>query len=75
MVFEKLKTLIAEHIEVDESDISESSDFYADIGCDELDFIEIQLAVEDEFDISIPDADAEKITTVGELADYIKANI
>ena len=74
MILEKLKGIITEHMGVDESDISENTNFRENINCDDIDIIEIILAVEDEFDIDIPDEDIVNITTVGELADFVQAN-
>jgi len=49
--------------------------FIDDLGADSLDIVELIMALEEEFDIEIPEADAEKISTVGDVVEYIKANV
>ncbi len=71
-VFEKVKTIIAEQLQVEESDVTLESSFIEDLGADSLDIVELVMALEEEFDIVIPDEDAEKIRTVGEAVNYIK---
>lgn len=74
MVFEKVKKIIVEQLGVDEDDISMESSFIDDLGADSLDIVELIMALEEEFDLEIPDSEAEKITTVGSAVDYIKNN-
>lgn len=71
-VFEKVKGIISEQLGVDESDVTMESSFIEDLGADSLDIVELVMALEEEFDIVIPDEDAEKIRTVGEAVNYIK---
>jgi acyl carrier protein len=71
MVFEKLKKIIAEQLEVDEDEIQLESSFQDDLDADSLDVVELIMAIEDEFDLEIPDEDAEKISTVKDAVDYI----
>lgn len=75
MVFEKLKGIIIDHIDVEEYYIIPEASFVDDLGCDSLDLVELELAVEDEFDISFPDSEAEKITTVGDAVVYIQEHM
>jgi acyl carrier protein len=74
MVFEKVKKIIVEQLGVEEDDIAMESSFIDDLGADSLDIVELIMALEEEFDIEIPDNEAEKITTVGDAVDYIKNN-
>lgn len=74
MVFEKVKGIIAEQLGVEESEIKMEASFIDDLGADSLDIVELIMALEEEFDIEIPDEDAEKIASVGDIVDYIKSN-
>jgi len=73
-VFEKVKKIIVEQLGVEEDDITMESSFIDDLGADSLDIVELIMALEEEFDIEIPDSEAEKITTVGDAVDFIKNN-
>ncbi|MDH5720777.1 MAG: acyl carrier protein [Spirochaetia bacterium] len=68
---DKIKKIIAEQLGVDESEISPESHFIDDLGADSLDTVELVMALEEEFGIEVPDEDAEKIQTVGDVAKYI----
>lgn len=70
--YEKIKGLISEQLGIDENDITIESSFIEDLGADSLDIVELVMALEEEFDIVIPDEDAEKIRTVGEAVKYIQ---
>ena len=74
MVFEKVKKIIVEQLGVEEDDIAMEASFIDDLGADSLDIVELIMALEEEFDIEIPDNEAEKITSVGDAVDYIKNN-
>ena len=74
MAYENVKKIIVEQLGVDESDIGIESSFIDDLGADSLDIVELIMALEEEFDIEIPDSDAERITTVGDAVEYIKNN-
>lgn len=74
MVFEKVKKIIVEQLGVEEDEIAMESSFIDDLGADSLDIVELIMALEEEFDIEIPDSEAEKIATVGDAVDYIKNN-
>jgi len=74
-VFEKVKGIIVEQLGVAEASVTMEASFIDDLGADSLDIVELVMALEEEFDIEIPDADAEKVTTVGDVVDYIKENV
>ena len=74
-VFEKVKAIIVEQLGVAEASVEMESSFIDDLGADSLDIVELVMALEEEFDIEIPDADAEKVVTVGDVVDYIKENV
>jgi len=74
MIFERIKKIISEQLGVDEDDITMESSFIDDLGADSLDIVELIMALEEEFEIEIPDSEAEKITTVGDAVEYIKNN-
>ena len=68
----KVQSIIVEKLGVDESDITRDASFTNDLGADSLDTVELIMEFEKEFDITIPDEDAEKIATVGDAVDYLK---
>ncbi|EJP6473309.1 acyl carrier protein [Clostridium sp. FAM 1755] len=74
MIFEKIKSTIAEQLSIDEEEITMESSFIDDLGADSLDIVELIMALETEFDLEIPDEDAEKISTVGDVVNYIKSH-
>lgn len=74
MVFEKVKDIIVEQLGVDAEEIKMEASFIDDLGADSLDIVELIMALEEEFDLEIPDKEAEKIATVGDAVDYIKAH-
>ena len=74
-VFQKVKGIIVEQLGVAEASVTLEASFIDDLGADSLDIVELVMALEEEFDIEIPDADAEKVTTVGDVVDYIKENV
>jgi len=71
-VEEKVKAIIADKLGVDEAEITPSASFTNDLGADSLDTVELIMEFEKEFGISIPDDQAEKITTVGDAVSYIE---
>ncbi len=73
-IFDKVKEIIIEQLGVAEDAVSNESSFIDDLGADSLDIVELIMALEEEFDMEIPDADAEKIVTVGDVVEYIKEN-
>jgi len=74
MAFEKIKKIIVEQLGVEEDEVTMESSFIDDLGADSLDIVELIMAIEEEFDIEIPDSEAEKIVTVGDAVNYIKNN-
>ncbi len=68
----KVKSIICEQLNVAEEDVVPEASFVDDLGADSLDQVELIMAMEEEFDLSIPDEDAEKIATVQDVVDYIK---
>ncbi len=72
MEFEKLKKIIAEVLNVDEEEITMETAFVDDLGADSLDVFQIIMGLEEEFDIEIPNEEAEKIVTVGDAVEQIK---
>ena len=74
-VFEKVKGIIVEQLGVTEDTVTMEASFIDDLGADSLDIVELVMALEEEFDIEIPDTDAEKVVTVGDVVDYIKENV
>jgi acyl carrier protein len=74
MVFEKVKDLIVEQLDVDPEMVTMDTDFMKDLEADSLDAVEIILGVEDEYGIEIPDEVAENFTNVGDIVRYIEAN-
>lgn len=72
--FERVKSVIADQLGVDEATITMESSFVDDLGADSLDIVELIMGLESEFDIEIPDDQAEKISTVGDAVNYIKEN-
>ena len=74
MVFEKVRDIIVEQLGVDESEVVMEASFIDDLGADSLDIVELIMALEEEFDLEIPDKEAEKIATVGDAVEYIKAH-
>ena len=74
MVFDKVKDIIVEQLGVDEEEVKIEASFIDDLGADSLDIVELIMALEEEFDLEIPDKEAEKIATVGDAVEYIKAH-
>ena len=74
-VFEKVKGIIVEQLGVADTAVTLEASFIDDLGADSLDIVELVMALEEEFDIEIPDADAEKVVTVGDVVGYIKENV
>jgi len=74
-IFDKVKEIIVEQLGVNEDSITNDASFIDDLGADSLDIVELIMALEEEFDIEIPDTDAEKVVTVGDVVEYIKENV
>ena len=73
-IFEKVKKIIVEQLGVAETSLTMEASFIDDLGADSLDIVELIMALEEEFDMEIPDEDAEKIVSVSDVVDYIKDN-
>ncbi len=73
-VFDKVKAIIVEQLGVADTSVTLEASFIDDLGADSLDIVELIMALEEEFDMEIPDADAEKIVTVNDVVEYIKNN-
>ncbi len=74
-IFDKVKEIIVEQLGVAENAVTMEASFIDDLGADSLDIVELIMALEEEFDLEIPDADAEKIVSVNDVVDYIKENV
>ena len=74
-IFEKIKNIIVEQLQVAETSVTEDASFIDDLGADSLDLVELIMALEEEFGIEIPDSDAEKVVSVGDVVNYIKENV
>ncbi len=73
-VFDKVKEIIVEQLGAVESAVTLDASFIDDLGADSLDIVELIMSLEEEFDMEIPDSDAEKIVTVNDVVEYIKNN-
>ena len=71
----KLKEIVMDRLNAEEEQIKPEASFVEDLGADSLDIVELIMGIEEEFDIEIPDEDAEKLTTVGEAMNYIKSKL
>jgi len=71
---ERVKKIVAEQLGVDENQVTNEASFVDDLGADSLDTVELVMALEEEFETEIPDEDAEKIETIQNAIDYIKAH-
>jgi len=70
-IFERVKDIIVEQLDVDESQVTMEASFAEDLDADSLDVVELVMELEDEFDLEIADEEAEKISTVGDAVEYI----
>ena len=73
-IFEKVKEIIVEQLGVEEDIVKPEASFIDDLGADSLDVVELIMALEEEFDLEIPDAEAEKVATVNDVVEYIANN-
>lgn len=72
MVFDKVKELISEQLDIKADDITEASNIQDDLGADSLDVVDLVMALEDEFDVEIPEDQVENIKTVGDIVKFIE---
>lgn len=70
--FQKLKTIVVDQLEVNEENVTMEATFVDDLAADSLDIVELVMTIEEEFDLEIPDSDAEKIVTIGDVVKYIE---
>lgn len=75
MVFEKIKTMLADQLEVDAEEMSLDTKIAEDLGADSLDVVELLMAIEDEFEVEIPDEEIENLKTIGDVVEYIQNNM
>lgn len=71
---DKVKSIIVDQLNVDADEVTNEASFIDDLGADSLDTVELVMALEEEFNLEIPDEEAEKIKTVGDAIEYIKAH-
>ncbi len=74
MIFEKIAEILAAQLDADKDNITPETRIAEDLGADSLDVVEMLMAVEEEFEIEIPDEDIESLKTVGDVVDYIQEN-
>lgn len=74
-IYQKVVDIIVEELAVDPEEVKPNASFIDDLGADSLDVVELVMAFEEEFDIEIPDEDAENIQTVQDAVDYIEENL
>lgn len=73
MVFEKIKIILEEQLDLEEDAVTMDSAIADDLGADSLDVVDLAMSIEDEFDVVIPDEEIENIRTVGDLVKYVEA--
>jgi acyl carrier protein len=74
-LLKKVRAIVADKLSIGEDQVTESASFIEDLGADSLDTVELVMALEDEFQLDIPDEEAEKLTTVGKALDYILSRV
>jgi acyl carrier protein len=74
-LLKKVKAIVADKLSISEDQVTEEASFIDDLGADSLDTVELVMALEDEFDLDIPDEEAEKMTTVGKAMDYVLSRL
>ncbi|TEU06992.1 MAG: acyl carrier protein [Candidatus Aminicenantes bacterium] len=74
-LMKKIKSIVSDKLSIGEEQVTEEASFIDDLGADSLDTVELVMALEDEFNMDIPDEQAEKLTTVGKAMDYILNNV
>jgi acyl carrier protein len=74
-IMSKLKELVIDRLNVEEEQIKPDASFVEDLGADSLDIVELIMGIEEEFDVEIPDEDAEKLTNVAEALAYVKGKL
>lgn len=74
MVFEKVKSIVADQLDVEEEKVTAEASITEDLGADSLDVVDLVMSIEEEFDIEIPDEAVENIKTIGDIVSYIESN-
>ncbi len=74
MIIDKIKSILAEQLDVDVDELTLETDIAKDLNADSLDVVEILMSLEDEFSVEIPDEEIENIKTIGDLAEYIESH-
>lgn len=74
MVFEKIREILCQQLDVEEGVVAMESEIVKDLGADSLDLVDLIMTLEDEFDVEVPEGDVESIKTVGDLVKYVEAN-
>ena len=74
-ILKRVRTILADQLSIDEESISMSSNIIEDLNADSLDIVELVMTMETEFNLAIPDEEAERIRTVGDAVDFIVANL
>lgn len=74
-IFERVQMILVEQLSVEKENVTMNANFIDDLNADSLDIVELVMAMEQEFDISIPDEEAERIRTVGDAINFIKTNV
>jgi acyl carrier protein len=74
MVFEKIRALLSEQLDIEEDEITMESKLAEDLGADSLDVVDLIMAIEDEFEVEVLDEDIEKVVTVGDIVNYVSDN-
>ena len=75
MVFEKVRDILCEQLDVDEEKVTMEANITDDLGADSLDIVDLVMSLEEEFDVEVPDEEVENIKTVGDIVKYIEDNI
>lgn len=75
MVFEKVKEILCDQLDVDAKDVTMEASITEDLGADSLDIVDLVMSLEDEFDIEVPDEEVETIKTVGDIVRYIEQSV
>lgn len=74
MVFEKLRAIICDQLELDENDVTMEADLYDDLGADDIDMVDIAMSIEDDFNVEITEETLEGFETVGDIVNYLEEN-
>ena len=74
-LLKKIKAIVADKLSISEDQVTEEASFIDDLGADSLDTVELVMVLEDEFDLDIPDEEAEKMVTVGKAMDYVLSRL